>query len=178
MRKSSNRAASILLLLSTLVGPASAAPAVYSVTDLPLEKVAEDLSVVTGVPIVVADAPGVIVRNWTAQGAPAQMIADLARRAGLHFNFDGASFELVSNRSLASQVVKLEGRSRREVVAISRQAFPAYSREAIRWVTSDQSDFVVVRGSRRFIDTIAALLKPCVGACRKITIVRSGRTDP
>lgn len=149
----------------------------YSVKELSLEKVAEDLSLALGTPVTVSDGHGMIIRNWSFKGKRHRAIADLASRSMLHFNFDGSTYELASRRTLNPQVMRLPLNDRAQATAIIRQAFPAYSADSITWVKASDSYSVIVRGTKRFHDTLASVLKPCADNCRSIHVLRYGQSE-
>jgi hypothetical protein len=56
-----------------------------------------------------------------------------------------------------------------------RTAFPDFSSGSVRWVRGDQQDVLLVRGTKRFTETIEALVKACEPECRSVRVILGGQ---
>lgn len=91
------------------------------------------------------------VTDWSFDGPFSEAVDDLSRKYGFFYTFDGLRF-IASNRNLGVDVVLIEQGRLARVGAAVDAVFPNVSGSAMS--VSAGGEFVVLRGSKGYIDTV------------------------
>lgn len=165
----------LLAMLVVAAQPATAATArleSYSVSEQTLESVVEDIAVATRVPIVLSEPSGIKVRNWKASGSALEVVRQLSQNYALLYNFDGTQYELTASRSAVTTTVRVDGMNRDAAMRIANRLYPRSSPGSVRSVPGGSGDVIILRGSRRFTETVEQALKACGTNCGSIRVIR------
>src|SRR5689334_447374 len=73
---------------------AAEGPINFYVEERAIERVAEDLSSVLGIPVVITHKVSRNVQDLRLSGSPGNVIAQFSKRLGFVYNFDGRRYEL------------------------------------------------------------------------------------
>lgn len=165
----------LIAMLIAVAHPTSAATGrleSYSVSEQTLESVVEDISVATRIPIMLSEPSGIKVRNWKASGSALEVIRQLSQNYALFYNFDGAQYELTAARSAVTITLRIDGMNRDAAMRIANRLYPLSSPGSVRSVSGSTGDVIILRGSRRFTETVEQALKACATNCGGIRVIR------
>lgn len=147
----------ITILVSSAAAPFAQPKKIeYSVVELPLDKVVEDLSVALGAPIVMSERSSVLVRKWSVSGDARQVLARLVRDFGVVYTFDSVRYELTPAAAVKVQAIPLGGLDAARARSVVATMYPQVSSNALR--VSAAHDLLIVSGSPRFVKDVEALI--------------------